>query len=101
MTKQERVFIRRQWNDYRTAEVELSRIEGLHWDIVSGGVRAPSPQPFVHGYVKCTDVIGDIAHSCSHGEAPHTIKVCIVKKDNDPKIWQKILSIVGPKPKKR
>ena len=22
-----------------------------------------------------------------HGECPHRIKVCIVKKDNDPKVW--------------
>lgn len=30
-------------------------------------------------------MIGEIAHSCTHGPCPHQIKVCIGKKDNDPK----------------
>jgi len=97
MSEKEYVNIRRQWNDWRVAKVELSKISGLHWDFISGGVGVPAPRPFVHGYVQCTDVIGNIPHSCIHGTAPHTMKVCIVKKDNDPQIWQKILSIVGQK----
>lgn len=93
-----KVYIRRQWNDWRTAEVEFSKIESLRWDVVSGGIHAPAPQPFVHGYVQCTDVRGEIAHSGLHGECPHRIKVCIVKKENEPEVWDKILNIVGPKP---
>ena len=101
MPKKKYVFIRRQWNDWRVAKVELNKIQNLHWDIISGGVHAVCPQPFVHGYVLCTDIIGEIAHSGMHGPCPHSIKVCIVKKDNNPKIWQEILKKVGPKPKKR
>jgi hypothetical protein len=93
------VYVRRQWNDWRVAKVELEKIEGLHWDVISGGVNAPCPQPFVHGYVQCTDIIGEIPHSGMHGKCPHRIKVCVVKKYNDKKIWQKILEIVGPKPR--
>ena len=95
----EYVFIRRQWNDWRIAKVKFNKIQGLHWDVISGGVNASCPQPFIHGYVQCTDVIGEIAHSGMHGECPHRIKVCILKKDNDTVILRKILAIVGPKPK--
>ena len=94
------VCIRRQWNDWQIASVELSKIENLQWDRFSGGVRVSAPQPFIHGYVWCTDVDGDIAHSCSHGEGPHRIKVCILKKDNAPKVYRRLLETVGPKPKK-
>ncbi len=99
MDKDRCVTVRRQWNDYRTAEVMFDSIEDLHWDTISGGVNAPAPQPFIHGYVYCDQVDGEIAHSCEHGEGPHRIKVCIVKKDNDIKTWQLLLDIVGPKPK--
>lgn len=92
------VYIRRQWNDWRIAQVLLSQLSGLGWDTVSGGVQAPAPQPFIHGYVWCTDVIGDIAHSCTHGPPPHSIKVCVVKKDNAPAVFRRLLDIVGPKP---
>lgn len=91
--------IRRQWNDWRLADVELDKISNLQWSSYSGGVNAPCPQPFVHGYVYCNEIDGEIAHSCMHGPGPHSIKVCLVKKDN-PKIWDKILEIVGPKSKK-
>jgi hypothetical protein len=34
---------------------------------------------------------GDLAHSCQHGEGPHRIKICIVKKDNpNSRLWEKI-----------
>ena len=98
MSEKEYVFIKRQWSDWRIGMVELSKIQGLRWSYMSGGVHASHHQPFVYGYVQCTDVIGDIAHSCVHGEGPHSIKVCIVKKGNE-KLWRRIISIVGPKPK--
>jgi hypothetical protein len=46
-----KIKIRRQWNDWRIAEVEFSKISHLHWDNISGGVAAHAPQYFIHGYV--------------------------------------------------
>jgi hypothetical protein len=77
------VYIRRQWNDWRIGKVRLDKLDGLRWDWLSGGVQAPCPQPFIHGYVSCADIEGDIAHSGTHGPCPHRIKVCVVKKDNN------------------
>lgn len=90
--------IRRQWNDWRIAEVSFDNLFNLRWDTVSGGARTRAPQPFVHGYVNCDRISGDIAHSCAHGAGSHEIKVCVVKRDQSPEVWQKILSVVGPKP---
>jgi hypothetical protein len=89
--------IRRQWNDYRVAEVEFEKLEGLYWSTISGGVRAPAPQPFVHAYAWCNDIQGEFAHSGTHGECPHRIKVVLLKKDNKA-IWPSVLDAAGPKP---
>jgi hypothetical protein len=85
-----KVKIRRQWNDWRIAEADLSDISNLHWDNVSGGVYARCPRNFIHGYISCDSYIGDLPHSCAHGKGPHSIKVCIVKKDNDKEVFAAI-----------
>ena len=92
-----KICVRRHWNDWRIGSASFEDIDDLHWDDVSGGVRSVSPQPFVHGYVSCDKISGEVAHSCSHGEGPHRIKVCLVKKDNKA-VWSNILAIAGPKP---
>lgn len=95
------VWVRRQWNDYRRARYRLEDVQGFHWDTVSGGVGAPAPQPFVHAYVWCNGMQeGELAHSCAHGAGPHRIKVCIVRKDNNPQAFAQILETVGPKSKR-
>jgi hypothetical protein len=82
-----KVNVRRQWNDYRIAEVEITDLSYLHWDDTSGGVRARAPRPFIHGYISCDSYNGDLAHSCLHGKGPHLIKVCITKTDNDKQVF--------------
>ena len=94
------VWVRRQWNSYNKAKYKLTDISGIRWDTISGGVNAPAPQPFIHGYVSCDGMSeGALDHSGIHGACPHpNIKVCIVKIDNDPMVFAKILDIAGPKP---
>lgn len=82
-----KIKVRRQWNNWRIAEVDLSDLTNLHWDKISGGVRAPAPRPFIHGNILCDAYNGDLAHSCAHGKRPHLIKVCITKKDNDKEVF--------------
>lgn len=80
--------------------VRISDLEGVHWSRISGGVRAPAPRPFLSGYVKCDQVLeGGLSHSCMHGEGPHRIKVCVVKKDNTKEVYAKVLALAtSPKP---
>jgi len=77
------VWVRRQWNDMRGAAYRLADLRNLHWSDTSGGVWARANRPYVHGYVWCDGAVkGEVAHSCRHGTAPHSIKVCIVAVDN-------------------
>lgn len=95
------VRVRRDWNDHRIGTVKWSELRDPRWDTISGGEQNPTPQPFIHGYVWCDVVQGDISHSCAHGPGPHNIKVCLVKKDNSREVWGRLSAIVGPKPGKR
>lgn len=92
------VSIRRQHNDYRVAEIPLNGLSDIHWSRVSGGVNAIAPQKFPHAYVWCDEIEGEIAHSCQHGPGPHHIKVVILKKDNAPEVYEKVLEKAGPRP---
>lgn len=48
---------------------------------VSGGARAAFSREMLCGYVICDEAVdGAVAHTGMHGECPHRIKVCIVKK---------------------
>ena len=76
------VHLRRQWNNWMETECRLGDISDIHWDDFSGGVKARALRPFIHGYISCDKVVGEIAHSCAHGEGPHRIKVCVLQKNN-------------------
>lgn len=93
------VTVRRTWNSWETAQVYVGDVSNPLWDIVSGGVKESAPDALVYGYIWCdTLVSGSIAHSCLHGTAPHSIKICILRKDNPPRIYNHFLALVGPKP---
>ena len=94
----ETVRIRRQFSDYRIGEIHYGGLNGICWDNISGGVYDIAPQPFIHAYVLCNEVKGDIAHSCQHGPPPHNIKIVILKKDNTQEIYKRLLESAGPRP---
>ena len=84
----DRVWVRRQWNDYRDALYKIDDVDGLHWRSVSGGLNLRSPRPFLMGYVWCDGMLmGELAHSCRHGRGPHKILVCIPKKTNSVEVF--------------
>ena len=95
------VRVRRDWNDHRIGTVRWSDLRNPRWDTISGGEQNRTPQPFIHAYVWCDMVKGDIAHSCAHGPGPHSIKVCLVKKDNSREVWNRLSNIVGARPGRR
>ena len=95
------VWVRRDWNDHRVGAISWSDLRDPRWDRISGGEQNHTPQPFIHAYVWCDRVKGDIAHSCIHGPPPHNIKVCLVRKDNSNQVWARLLELAGPKPRRR
>ena len=99
VTGLELVSVRRRWNSWEVAEVYVGEVSNPIWDIESGGVKETSPDALIYGYVWCDAIVsGTLAHSCLHGTAPHSIKVCILRKDNSPRIYNYFLEMVGPKP---
>ena len=95
----ELVSVRRRWNSWEVAEVYVGEVSNPIWDVESGGVKETSPDALIYGYVWCDAIVsGTLAHSCLHGTAPHSIKVCILRKDNSPRIYNYFLEMVGPKP---
>jgi hypothetical protein len=86
------VTVRRQWNDHNIATYRLVDLSGLHMSNVSGGVGVRANRSYLCGYVACDAALeGAVSHSCAHGEGPHTIKVCVVKKDNSPAVYQLLM----------
>lgn len=57
MGEQAVVKVRRHWNDWRIATYHLADLGGVHWDTMSGGVQSTAPQPFLHGYVVCDQML--------------------------------------------
>ena len=53
----EEVFVRRQWNDWKIGKVNFSKLDGFRWDNISGGVFVISPQPFIHAYTSCENMV--------------------------------------------
>ena len=98
----ETVWVRRQWDNQEKAKYRLIDLADVRWDEISGGVCAPAPQPFLHGFVQCdAQLEGRVAHSGGHGRCPHRIKVCIVKKDNDPEVFAYLQAQAGLKPPRK
>ena len=96
MTKDNLITIRRHWNDWHLANVRVTDIDGLHFSQTSGGVMRRSPRPFLFGYISCDAIVdGEIAHSCRHGQGPHWIKICIVKKDNAKAVYDRLAAMAA------
>jgi len=69
------VTVHESWNGWKSAEVRLGDIRGVHW-------RQPdhAPHELVHAFVSCTDFVhGQIPHHCD-GSAPHQLLICVLKK---------------------
>lgn len=95
----ELVSVRRKWDSWEVAEVWVGEVANPLWDIESGGVKETAPDAQIYGYVFCDAIVsGSLAHSCQHGTGPHSIKVCILRKDNPPRIYNHFLALAGPKP---
>ena len=93
------VSVRRQWDSWEVAQVYVGDVTNLLWDLTSGGVKETAPEAFLYGFIWCDTIVsGNVAHSCLHGTAPHSIKVCILRRDNAPRIYHYFENLAGPKP---
>jgi len=77
------IRIHRLWDGWRSAEVPLHNLEGLHWRQPDG-----APCAMLHAFVWCTPAInGDLDHDCDGVIASHRLSVCILKHDLLPTLY--------------
>jgi hypothetical protein len=90
------VKVRRQYDDSdNVATYRIEDFDGLHWSDISGGVQSHANLDYLCGYVWCNAAVeGAVSHSCQHGEGPHSIKVCVVKKDNAKSTYASLLALM-------
>lgn len=89
MKTQDEVLVRvhREWDSWRSAEVRLSDIQDVHW-LQPGH----APHPIVHGFVSCTSIVGgELPHDCEHSSAPHTVRVCVLKRHAIPAVYAELV----------
>jgi len=88
------VTVRRQPDDHTAGRFKLPDIHGLRLDCMTGGYQQLVGRNFLFGYVFCTSLVdGGIGHSCTHGPAPHDIKVCILESDNKPQVFRHLCTL--------
>lgn len=99
--KEKFVIVMRQPNDYKKAKVKFEHLRNVYWSNTSGGVHARASQDGLYGYIYCNQIIeGEVSHSCTHGDAPHNIKVYIPIKYNDKNIIKELKEIADKKGKR-
>jgi len=87
------VVVRRRCGDKQRAIYRVEDIAGLHMQEVNGAVAKRSE---LHGYVWCNALLqGELAHECARGSGAHRLKVCVLRKDNPPAVYQQLLDRIG------
>lgn len=80
------VYVQREWNAWRTAEVRLRDLKEIHWRQPAG-----APQKLVHAYVSCADIrAGDLPHACGDSWGPHRLLVCVLRRHVTPSVHAEI-----------
>ena len=99
MTEEPLVSVRRQLKDWRVAKYRLSDLTDVHWDRAGAGGKGSAAGPLLSAQVSCEAVVeGELSHTGSYGPCPHSIKVHIAKKENDPKVFARLAELAGPQP---
>ncbi len=69
---------------------------------MTGGVNRRTNRPTIFSMVSCDAFEqGEVAHSCQHGSAPHAIKVCVTKTDNDEQIYNRLKALADEEATRR
>ena len=93
--------VRRDWRDGSLAHVPLVDLTDLHWDHVAGDADLRPPGPILFGFTRFDAIVaGELSHAIG-GADPHTVKVCILKEDNDRHVFESLSLQAGPKPRPR
>jgi hypothetical protein len=78
--------VQREWNGWRTAEVRLRDLKGLHWFQPSS-----APRELLHGYVSSDKVTAlELPHEgAARGNDP--LLVCVLKSHTLPAVYSELV----------
>ena len=95
--------VRPDWRDWHVAHVPIVDLSDLHWDHILGDADARPPAAILHGFVRCDSVVaGELPHLALGGPHPHSVRVCILKEDNDRHVFERLaVQAVGHPPRER
>jgi len=84
MSAGDRVQVRSAWNAWYSTDVHVRNLIGVHWLQPAG-----APRPILHAHIECTGgTAAVLPHHCEGDEAPHMLRVCILKHDCIPTTYQ-------------
>ena len=95
------VAVRRNPSSRQIAQYRTDDLQTLHWSRpTTVGGTTPSP-PTLSGYVDCDLMVsGELEHSCeSWTPPPHSVKVCVIERDNSASVCAELAAQAGPKPR--
>jgi len=92
------VAVRRQWDDWREIDVPVSELTDFHLRYHGGGVGRGHRWPMLYARMWCSSIPAgaEFPHSCTHGNPPHEIVVCITKACNPPGLYKKLRAGARP-----
>ena len=98
------VIITRQSGSYKSAEICIDDISGVHWDNISGGVRRRQSGYSLYGYIPYKLAVKlEIACSGLHDYGRNEAKICIPALNSKDPLYKEgykhLADIAGPKPK--
>jgi hypothetical protein len=85
-TTQTIICVQSEWDGWKTAEVQVPALAGLHWRQPGG-----APRPLLHGYIYCSDIInGEVPHACADSDRPHRLLVCVLRRHSLPSTYAEL-----------
>jgi len=93
------VWVREWWKEPDTdAKYRVSALEDVHWDDAHDWSYR-EPLMLVHAYVWCNAMLeGSLLHSCTPGDAPHRLKVCVTERRNAWAVMEQLKEAAAPIP---
>ena len=77
------ISLHADWKHGESATTRFANLHDVHWHQPPG-----APHALVHGYVSCADILsGNIPHECDPITAPHSLRVCVLKRHTIPEVW--------------
>ena len=85
--------------DWHVAHVPLVELSDLHWDRPAAPSRGDEG-PTLCAFTSCDSVVaGELPHPGRAHAHPHSVRVCILREDNDRSVFDRLRLEAGPPPR--